>query len=147
MIKVVRKLPNNLYCFALVLGTKFRAEKPKVLNISREKDIWQITLENTNGQIEKVYFQSLKRADRFISGRRKSFSNQLGKYGLMTESIKYPAAVIDVGANIGEFLLNFEAMNDLHLIGFEPDDSAMHCLQRNDFFWPNRKISLGGERL
>jgi FkbM family methyltransferase len=141
-MRVVRKLPNNLYCFALILGTRFRPGKPKVLNVSREKDVWQITLENTNGQIEKVYFQSLKRADRFISGRGKSFNNQLDKYGFRTESIKYPAAVIDVGANIGEFLLNFEAINDLRLIAFEPDDSAMHCLERNDFFGQIAKYPL-----
>ena len=141
-IRAVRKLPNNLYCLALILGTKFRPDKPKVLNISRDKEVWQITLENTTGQIENVYFQSLKRADRFISGRRKSFSNQLSKYGLIAESIKYPAAVIDVGANIGEFLLNFEALNDLHLIAFEPDDLAMQCLERNDFFGRIAKYPL-----
>jgi FkbM family methyltransferase len=130
----IRKLPDRLYCFALILGTKFRPNYPKVLAIHFEKDVWEILLKNEKGENEKVFFQSLKRADRFISGRRKSFGNQLSKYGLMPEIIKYPAAVIDVGANIGEFLLNFESLSDLHLIGFEPDDSAMRCLERNDVF-------------
>jgi FkbM family methyltransferase len=40
--------------------------------------------------------------------------------------------VIDVGANIGEFSLNFIGVPNIEIVAFEPDDLAMKCLQLND---------------
>jgi FkbM family methyltransferase len=52
------------------------------------------------------------------------------------------AYVIDVGANIGEFALNFIEIPNIEVIAFEPDDLPMKCLQLNDPDNIIEKVSL-----
>jgi len=79
-----------------------------------------------------VITPSAHRLSRFLKGFEHASSRQWERYGIdALLNGEKPDAVIDIGANVGEFT-NACIMRDYHEIhSFEPDPIAFYCLRAN----------------
>ena len=137
-VQALRLLPNKVYFFCLrSYSLLFSNNNEKIVSIRQSDELWVMEFtysprELMHNSISALYFQYPKRADRFLKGRAHALSTNYQKYCFPPLEVIENAYVIDVGANIGQFALNFIEIPNIKVVAFEPDDLALKCLQLND---------------
>jgi FkbM family methyltransferase len=133
IVRFIRNFPPPIYTIFL-LGFSFSRAlflKRFIGRIDKLNSIYRVSLFQFNQPSLNVFIPSIYRADRFFSGIDTAFRNQLLKYNFLLPKNK-KITIIDVGANIGEFALNFISNPLIKIIAIEPDPKAFECLVKND---------------
>lgn len=87
-------------------------------------------IEDKNGN--RVYTQNFGRSNRFISGFDHAYDRIWDQYLVTNFEFKNSKPiVIDIGANIGEFVIAAAQRNAHKIYAFEPDPACFLCLERN----------------
>ena len=139
LTSTAKYLPDKVYVkYIIVINhiyTFFRKSYPRITIKSEPSvdlgsttvDLWRV--EETN---RVMITPSAHRLSRFLKGFEYASSRQWERYGIdALLNGEKPDAVIDIGANVGEFT-NACIMRDYSEIhSFEPDPIAFHCLRAN----------------
>lgn len=128
---------NNYVLYIMLLSRVYRFGKPAHLsNYSRFRICGKLSanLHQVNYGGKSITFQSGYRINRFLKGFDNAGKALWDRYRIEELTAgEIPSAILDVGANIGEFSLyaNKKFGNSVKILAIEPDPIASACLKNN----------------